>query len=107
MFQNGVVSGLSCFEGLLRGNFEGRRIYDAYAQTLIDQGKFDESIKVYESTLQTGKPFVKSGVAGRAEEYKALRQNKKFDPEPIASEAHSFGKNPSCRIRPWVSSLMG
>lgn len=39
------------FEDLLRGNPKDRRIYDAYAQTLIREKKFDRAIEIYRRAL--------------------------------------------------------
>jgi hypothetical protein len=54
LFEGGSAFSPAYFEGLLQKNPEDRRIYDAYAQTLIGERRFDQAIKVYERALQMG-----------------------------------------------------
>ncbi len=54
LLESGIMSGPTYFEGLLQKNPEDRRVYDAYAQTLIGERRFDEAIEVYERALRMG-----------------------------------------------------
>jgi len=66
------------FEELLKANPDDRRIYDAYAQALVGEQKFDEAIKVYERALQMGDKLQSSSGTSLPEAIKEVHALEKF-----------------------------
>jgi tetratricopeptide (TPR) repeat protein len=68
----------SFFEKLLRANPEDRRIYNAYAQDLIEKKKFEKAIEVYQRALQKGNKLQNNNGTSLQEVIEAVRALEKF-----------------------------
>ncbi len=66
------------FEELLQDDPQDRAIYDAYAQTLMGEEKFDEAIAVYQRAVQMGDKLENNNGTSLQEAIKEVRSTKKF-----------------------------